>query len=103
VREHPLDPRRAAILGYSQGAYLAGFVGFRNPDLFPGGVLLASGRLKDEVPGHESLAARGLPVLIAHGEKDRFVPGEFAERGRAALDRAGYRAVTFARTPGGRS
>lgn len=101
VREHPLDPRRSALLGYSQGAYLAGFVAFRNPDLFPGGVVLASGRLKDEALEAEIAAARHLPVLLTHGEKDRFVPIEFAERGLAALERAGHRAARLVRTPGG--
>jgi predicted esterase len=101
VREHPLDPRRGALLGYSQGAYLAGFVAFRNPELFRGGVVLASGRLKDEILGPEMAAATDLRVLIAHGERDRFVPFEFAERGLSALERAGSRAARLARLPGG--
>lgn len=103
AREYPLDPRRAALLGYSQGAYLAGFVAFRNPDLFPGGVVLASGRLKDEALAGEMAAAPGLPVRLIHGERDRYVPIEFAERGLAALERAGHRAVRLVRTPGGHS
>ncbi len=99
--DHPLDPRRGAIAGYSQGAYLAGFVAFRNTSLFPRGAALASGRLKDEVLAREISSAPDYPVLLVHGEKDRAVPFEFAERGKAALERAGHRASRLVAVPGG--
>jgi phospholipase/carboxylesterase len=70
----PLDPRRVALLGFSQGGYLAGFVGVRNPERFRA-LVVAAGRLKDEVLADTAprAAAAGLRVLDVHGEKDASV------------------------------
>jgi len=81
------DPARVALLGFSQGAYLAGVTAVRHPDLFRAAVLVG-GRLKVEALVDRLPAARGLPVLGLHGREDVAVrPGpsrESLERAAAA-------------------
>lgn len=70
-----LDPRRVALLGFSQGGYLAGFVGVRNPSRFRA-LVVAGGRIKDEVLEDAARSAGDLSVLHVHGEQDESVkPG----------------------------
>jgi len=70
--DEALRPERArvALLGFSQGGYLAGFVGVRNPERFRA-VVVAAGRIKDEVLMDEAprAAAAGLRVLDASAER----------------------------------
>lgn len=71
------DPRRTALLGFSQGGYLAGFVGVRHAARFRA-LVVAGGRIKDEVLAEAAPAAAraGLRVLDVHGEHDPSVgPG----------------------------
>lgn len=72
-----LDAARVALLGYSQGGYLAGFVALRNPRSFRA-LVVAAGRLKDEVlaDAAPAAAATGLRVLDVHGEHDEAVRPE---------------------------
>jgi predicted esterase len=68
---------RAALLGFSQGAYLAGVLAVRRPDLFRAAVLVG-GRLKVEALRREMPRARalGLRLLALHGARDPAVgPG----------------------------
>jgi predicted esterase len=69
----------AALLGFSQGAYLAGVVGVRNPSRFRA-VVQVAGRLKTEMLGEFLPAARGVRFLGLHGSADPSVkPGPSAE------------------------
>jgi len=61
--------RPAALLGFSQGAYLAGVVGVRHPGIFRA-VVQVAGRLKVEMLGPLFPAARGLRLLGLHGSRD---------------------------------
>jgi predicted esterase len=81
-----------ALLGFSQGAYLAGVAAVRHPDLFRAAVLVG-GRLKIEILGEHvaEARARGLRILALHGEKDELVkPGpsreSVAKARKAGLD-----------------
>ncbi len=81
----PPSPRtdfgRVALLGFSQGAYLAGVTAVRHPDLFRAAVLVG-GRLKIEILGEAvpEARARGLRVLALHGANDLLVkPGPSEE------------------------
>jgi len=72
---------RAALLGFSQGAYLAGVAAVRHPDIFRAAVLVG-GRLKIEILGECVPEARalGLRILALHGEGDELVrPGPSRE------------------------
>lgn len=72
-----LDPCRVALVGFSQGGYLAGFAAVRHADRFRA-LVVAAGRLKDEILADAApLAARaGLRVLDVHGERDASVRPE---------------------------
>lgn len=69
------DFERVAVLGFSQGAYLAGTLAVRHPRAFRAAVLVA-GRLKHEMLAEHYPAARGLRLLGLHGKEDPAVlPG----------------------------
>jgi phospholipase/carboxylesterase len=121
VAEHGLDPARVALLGFSQGGYLAGFVGLRHGDRFRR-VVVAGARLKHEAflgagaalgdnasraeGGAPSAVAaarpadwgRGPEVLCMHGDHDPSVPVTAARESPTALPAAGLR-VTFRTYP----
>ena len=97
----PPDFRRVALLGFSQGAYLAGVLAVRNPRAFRAAVLV-SGRLKHETLAGEipAAAAAGLRVLVLHGAGDlRVLPGPAAASAAAA--RAAGLAAEDRELPGG--
>jgi predicted esterase len=70
ARAHPIDPERIVLLGYSQGGYLAGVAALRDRERYRGLVSVAC-RVKTEALGRELAAARGYPVLLIHGARDR--------------------------------
>ncbi len=77
IRRHGVF-RPAALLGFSQGAYLAGVAGVRHPDRFRA-VVQVAGRLKTEMLGPDLPAARGVRILGLHGTRDEAVkPGPSA-------------------------
>ncbi len=88
------DFDRVAVLGFSQGAYLAGMAAVRHPEVFRAAVLVA-GRLKHEALGEEFPRAPGLRILGLHGRGDRSVlPGpsrSSMQAARAAGLRAEFR------------
>jgi phospholipase/carboxylesterase len=85
IRRHG-EFRPAALLGFSQGAYLAGVVGIRNPERFRA-VVQVAGRLKTEILGEHFPAARR--VLGLHGSKDPSVKPEPSRESLAAARAAG--------------
>jgi predicted esterase len=92
-------PRERALVGHSQGAYFGYVAALRNQDRFRR-LVAAAGRLKTGFLT-EALAVPGtLHTLILHGERDRHVRPEAAERTLEALTRAGY-AAELRWTPGG--
>jgi len=98
--EHgPFDRGRSVICGFSQGGYVAGFVGARHPERFSG-VAIASARLKHEFLAEE-LARGGLPrFLLLHSRDDAAMPFARAEESRDLLAAAGVR-VELRPHPGG--
>ncbi len=72
-----LDADRVALLGFSQGGYLAGFVGLRAPELWCR-LVVAGARMKHEVLADAARHAAGdheaFRVLAVHGEEDSGVP-----------------------------
>ncbi len=82
AERHPLDLRRAVLLGYSQGGYLAGVAALSDPARWRGLVAIAC-RIKTESLGEVLPARRGYPVLIIHGARDQGMP---LDRQRAAVD-----------------
>lgn len=86
-----LRPSRIALLGFSQGAYLASYVGLSRPDLFSA-VVCCCGRPKSEFV--EDLRKAGsLKFLVQTGSRDAAVPPALVEKGVRPLLLAGL-AVT---------
>jgi len=85
-----LAPTERYILGFSQGGYGGSWVALRRPDLFRG-MIVSGARVKTEWLQEEMLAAAagGFRALLCHGEKDRSVKPEAAERSRRDLLDAG--------------
>ncbi len=80
---HPVDLGRAALLGYSMGGYVAGWAVLGGRERWRALVALST-RIKAE--GVDPACAAGLPILVLHGERDRFIP---VERARESADRLG--------------
>ena len=89
--KHGIDSTGATLLGFSQGGYLAGFMGLRQPQRFAQ-LVLASTRLKTEFLSEE-LDRGVLPrLLVVHSEADEATPWkrslEHVERFREAGGKA---------------
>lgn len=86
------------LVGFSQGGYCGAWTAIRRSDLFDG-MAIVGARLKAEFLEREMAVAAdgGFRALLLHGERDRSVSPEAAERGRAALEAAGIdvRVLTF--------
>ena len=85
--EHPIDPARTWLLGYSQGVGVAADFAVHAPERIAGFVGLAGG-----VPAasRAALAAlRGRPVLWITGTRDRFYPADYNAGVLEALEAAG--------------
>ena len=86
--KHSITDRPLAVLGFSQGGYLAGFLALRNPNLFSE-LAIASARLKSEFL-EEELTRTPLPrTLFLHSEEDAAVRWEAAEPHADRLRAAG--------------
>jgi len=86
-----LRPPRLALLGFSQGAYLAGYVALSRPDLFSA-VVCCCGRPKSEF-APDLAKARALRVMAQRGADDASVPAPLFEKGLAPLRAAGLEVV----------
>lgn len=74
AREHPLDRSKVALLGYSQGGYVAGSAALLQPSRFQALIAIAT-RIKLELV-EDPEAARELRVLVVHGRRDRAIAFE---------------------------
>lgn len=89
LREHAIDTRRVAVVGYSMGGRGTWFMAARHRDLFTAAVPMAAA-VGDEPP--DTLAT--MPTYIVHSRRDQVVPFGPAEQNAAALARLG-RVVKF--------
>ncbi len=98
-----IDPGRVDLLGFSQGGYLAGFAGVRNPDSFRR-LVVAGGRIKHEILAEPAATAvRDHPefrVLCVHGDSDESISGDAVRRSADALRAQGLE-VSFEAFPAG--
>ena len=72
AREHPICRERIALLGFSQGGYVASFFALRESARFAG-LITISCRIKVEALVDELPELSGFPVLVLHGEGDELV------------------------------
>jgi predicted esterase len=87
VARRALRPSRLALLGFSQGAYLASYVALSRPDLFRD-LVCCCGRPKAEFAS-DLAAARSLRVMVMRGAGDDAVPADVVAKGVAPLREAG--------------
>src|SRR3712207_2050795 len=80
---HPVNPQRAFLLGFSQGAVMAYALGLTDPDRFAG-IAALSGYIAPQTQ-HDAAKDKlaGQPVLITHGIYDNVIGLDF---GHAARD-----------------
>jgi predicted esterase len=86
----PIDGTRAALFGFSQGAYTGYFVTLRNTDRFQAMAGLGGGRLKPEFVAKNVESARRIPYLLLHGAQDASVPLERTSLMKAELEAWGF-------------
>lgn len=98
-RRHGLRPRARAVIGYSQGGYLAYGAALRGGPAYDRLVAVA-GRLKEEFLAAELAAPSRLSALLLHGRDDRAVPPDASVRSHRVLLRAGC-AAELRLLPGG--
>lgn len=84
VAAYHLDPARAYLMGFSQGAIISLSVALTRPEKVAG-VVAMSGRVLPEVAPliAPPEALTGLPIFVAHGTEDQVLP---VHHGRAARD-----------------
>jgi phospholipase/carboxylesterase len=82
--DHGYDAARLALLGYSQGGYLAGWTGLRHAARFRR-LVVAAARIKHEVLEEDARRAASTPlrVLAVHGDADDDVA---ASRSRTSVE-----------------
>ncbi len=86
IETYPIDPKRLAVGGFSQGGLMAFELGLREPARFRGIAALSTWLpepLADslpKLPEHEAL-----PVLVFHGTEDRMIEIERARDSRERL------------------
>jgi len=84
LAKYPVDRKKLAILGFSQGGMMAYRLAFRNPSKFAALVALSTylpPELKNEVNDPEALEA--LPTLVQHGRADDMIE---VTRARASVE-----------------
>lgn len=86
---YPVDPARLVLLGFSQGATVGNTLTITQP-----GVAMALASLAGTVPAGEVIPCRpntlaGLPVFMAHGEKDTLIPLKAARQARETMNQLG--------------
>jgi len=89
MAQRALQPRWVALMGFSQGAYLASYAALSRPDLFDA-LVCCCGRPKVEFVD-DLAAARNLRVLVQRGLRDPAFPAELIAKGVAPLRAAGVK------------
>jgi phospholipase/carboxylesterase len=98
VDAYRIDPARLYVLGFSQGAVMAGGLVLALPARLAGAVLLSGYLPLDQgVPG-DAAGLRGLPVFVGHGVDDPVIAVRYGRQTRDALLRLGA-ALTYCEYP----
>ena len=101
VADHGFDPARVSLLGFSQGGYLAGYMGLRHPKRFRR-LVVAAARIKHEVLDEDArrAATKEFRVLQVHGEADESIAASAARASCDAIAASGV-PVEFRAYPAG--
>ena len=96
-----IDLSRAAVIGFSQGGYMAGVLGAWNFRRFKGACSIA-GRLKHEFMAEVApRAAKRIKLAQVHGARDESVKADAARDAVAQCSKLGFQAEYFEDAHGG--
>ena len=87
---HPVNRRKVALLGFSQGGVMAYALALRNPAAYAGLIALSSwlpDAMVASIPANPELA--NLQTLVVHGTRDSMIEIELARESRDALAKLG--------------
>jgi len=74
LKRYPIDAKKLAILGFSQGGVMAYSLGLGEPERFAGVAALSSWLPQDLLSALPDVpATEQLPILIQHGNKDEMI------------------------------
>lgn len=90
--------RQTILAGFSQGGYLAGYLGPRHPGVFSAAACVA-GRIKHEFHADAGPQARAVKLAQFHGGRDQAVKPEAARDSVAAARALGFTDVRYAQDP----
>lgn len=83
VRRYPVDDRKVALLGFSQGGVMAYALALRNPKRFTALAALSSWLPPAVAEQAQPGSLDQLPVLVQHGTRDELIE---AARGRSSVE-----------------
>jgi phospholipase/carboxylesterase len=78
-KRYPIDPKKFAILGFSQGGVMAYALALSDPGRFAALAALSTWLPKELVPEVSTPAMQSLPVLVQHGTQDATILVERAQ------------------------
>jgi phospholipase/carboxylesterase len=84
MERYPIDPKKAVVLGFSQGGVMAYTLGLTRPERFAALVALSSWLPQEAVGQPPSEAAQSLPTLVHHGSRDELID---VNRARASVEK----------------
>ena len=87
LQQRGLLADRLVVVGFSQGAMLAGWLALHRGQR-PAAVVMMSGQVV-EPEGTVPPRGRAMPILVAHGEADRIIPVDVVDPGVRLLEAAG--------------
>jgi phospholipase/carboxylesterase len=92
---YPIDPRKLAVAGFSQGGFMAYLLALQRPDRFAAVAVLSSWFAK-EIADALKLRPGGAypPTLIHHGARDELIPVERVRDSAALLAELGVPVTT---------
>lgn len=91
-----IGPRQTVLGGFSMGSVMSYALGLASDRPVPAGLLAFSGFIPTVEGWQPDLKSRvGLPVFIAHGQRDQVIEIAFARRARALLESAGLPVTYF--------
>jgi phospholipase/carboxylesterase len=100
VEQYAVDPRRLFILGFSQGAAMAGSLLLTTPERVAGAALLSGYIPIDAGLDLHPEALGGKPVFVAHGTQDTVIPVQVGRMTRDFMQANGA-ALTYREYPTG--
>jgi phospholipase/carboxylesterase len=86
---YQFEPASLYVLGFSQGAMMAGGLTLVRPSRLAGSVLLSGYLPADRGLQVDLTGLRHKPILVAHGAHDPVIPVQFGRAARAELTRLG--------------